>query len=106
LKHYFAEHGSLYIDFVNAPTIEGYTPLHLCGMWKAEKCFIVLNYYGGLALTSKDKFNKSPLEVASQYHCKKIVETLSSYRMLSISFTMLESERLISGAIIAEDQVA
>lgn len=64
LKNYFLSKPDGYIDFVNAPTIEGYTCLHLCALWQSEKCFYVLHHYGGLSLGAKNKMFKTPLESA------------------------------------------
>ena len=67
LKDYFCQHPKNYIDFVNAETNEGFTCLHLCAIWKSEKCFYILHSFGGLCLNIKDKFNKTPYETATEY---------------------------------------
>lgn len=77
--------------------------LHLCAMWQSEKCFSVLNHYGGLDLNAKDKRRKSPVEYAIEYKCAKIKETLVSYRDSGVNFTDVEPNRLLSGELIAED---
>ena len=61
LKEYFSQNPVGYIDYVNAPTVEGYTPLHVCSIWRADKCFGLLLQYGGLNLKSHDKMRKTPL---------------------------------------------
>lgn len=99
------ENSSRYIDFVNAPTIEGYTALHLCALWKSEKCFNVLYYYGGLHLSPLDKSRKSPLEIAMQYKVQKMVEVLGKNKEVGIGFTLVETERLTKGDIITEDPI-
>lgn len=50
LKKYYTENPGGYKDFVNALTIEGLSSMHLCGLWKSEACFKVLNSYGGVNL--------------------------------------------------------
>jgi hypothetical protein len=64
LKHFFLENAVRFIDYVNAPTSEGDTPLHLCGVWRAEKCFNVLYFYGGLHLSAFNRNNKTPYNTA------------------------------------------
>ncbi len=81
LKDYFCSNPTNYIDFVNAPTSEGYTCLHLCAMWKAEKCFYVLHHYGGLNFNARDKMMKTPYETAVEYSkTGRMKETLNSYQ--------------------------
>jgi|LakMenEpi03Aug12_release.lakeMendotaPanAssembly.Ray.scaffolds.fasta_scaffold401305_2 ankyrin repeat protein len=91
LKHQFIESPVKYIDYVNAQNIDGSTCLHLCGIWKADKCFNVLYFYGGLHLTASDKNRKTPLEMAIQNRCKKMVDILQNHRDQGISFTLVET---------------
>lgn len=91
LRNYFVEFASIYINYANAPTIEGYSALHMCAMWKSEKCFNTLMYYGGLSLTSVDKNAKVPLDLAIQNKSKKIVDALNFYKEKGINFTLLET---------------
>ena len=89
LKNYFVENGSAYIDYVNAPTAEGYTSLHLCATWKGEKSFTVLYYYGGLNLGSRDMSNRTPLDLAYQYRCNEMSKILANFKELSVYFTIV-----------------
>ena len=91
LKNYFVEKGAGYLDYVNARTAEGYTPLHLCAMWKGEKAFAVLYYYGGLNLGSRDKLSKTALDLAYQHQCKEMTRVLMKWRELSVYFTIVEN---------------
>lgn len=72
-------------------------------MWKSEKCFYVLHHYGGLNLNAKDRLFKNPTEYAIEYKCAKMKDILLSYRDLGINFTQVETEKLLSGDLIAED---
>lgn len=103
MKDYFIKNPQKYIDFVNAPTVEGYTTLHICGMYKSEKCFFVLHTFGGLSLNAKDKSTKTPLETAVSYRCKKMEEVLATYKKMGVNFTQIETKRIISDKLIAED---
>lgn len=57
-----------YLFFINQPTIEGFTCLHLCGIWNAIKCFILLLKYGGLNLALKDKLERSVTHIMHDYN--------------------------------------
>ena len=89
LKNYFVENGSAYIDYVNAPTAEGYTPLHLCATWRGEKAFPVLYYYGGLNLGSRDMSNRTPLDLAYQFRRDEMSKILVNFKELSVYFTIV-----------------
>ena len=67
LKEFYAFSPRGYIKFVNSPTSDGYTCLHLCAIWGSEKCFALLNEYGGLDLQYKDKMNKDALQTAKDF---------------------------------------
>jgi hypothetical protein len=56
-----------YLIFINQPTVEGFTCLHLCGIWGAMNCFILLIKYGGLNLSLKDKLERSILNIMDDY---------------------------------------
>lgn len=50
-----------YIDYVNATTVDGETPLHLAATYKCDSAFAVLHYFGGLNLNARDKNSYTPL---------------------------------------------
>ena len=102
LKEYFSENPKGYIDFVNAPTVEGYTCAHLCGMWNAHKCFSLLLQYGGLNLKALDKMRKTPLEASLDYKSGKISDVLKQFKTLNIDFIQLNTEKLISGSLLTD----
>jgi len=56
-----------YLIFINQATAEGYTCLHLCGIWGSLKCFALLVSYGGLNLNSKDKLQKTVVNIMNDY---------------------------------------
>jgi hypothetical protein len=78
LKKCYLQNMKQYVIFVNQPTLEGSTCLHLCATWGSNKCFALLVKYGGLNLTLRDKLEKSVFNIVHDYGRKDMEATLTA----------------------------
>lgn len=72
-----------YLYMVNQRTKEGYTCLHLCAIWGAEKCFTLLVKYGGLNLAIKDNKSQRIWDLARDYRREDMRKTLTRLRKVN-----------------------
>lgn len=91
LKNFFIGSAIGYIDYVNATTVDGETPLHLAATFKCDTAFAILHYFGGLNLNARDKNSYTPLDSAQANKAKNIVEGLKKYRDSNITFTNIDA---------------
>jgi hypothetical protein len=80
LKKCFLQGAHQYPFFVNQQTIEGLTCLHLCGIWSAYRCSVLLLRYGGLNLALHDKRHKTAEAVMGEYGLREMKHLLAEIK--------------------------
>lgn len=105
LKTAYLEDPRNYVQFVNEPTVEGFTCLHLCAIWNAPDCLKLLLRFGGLNLEAKDNYQITPYLTAGNYKRADMKRQLKEYKDSGIRFLAVEHEKLAKEDIFGSETV-